>query len=64
MKRELQPVEFIDIIHTKWENNSRCVKEALDGHLQGFYVEKDFVRSNKKSKKNDEMIRDMIINND
>lgn len=65
MNRELQPVEFIDIIQPKWKKNSIYVKEGPDDCLQGFYPEKDFFRSSKKSKKSNELIiRDMIIKSD
>ena len=59
MKRELEPIEFIDIIQPKWENNSSCVKEGPDDSIKGFYAEKYFVRSSKKSKKSNELISEI-----
>ena len=65
MKRELQRIEFVDIIQPRWEHNSSCVKEGPNDRFQGFYVEKDFFQIEQKVKKSDELIiRDMIINND
>ena len=65
IEKELHPVEFIDLIQRERENNSSNVEEEPNNRPQGFYVEKDFVKSSKKSKKSNALlIKDMIINSD
>lgn len=67
MENELQPVEFVDLIHPEKENSSRSDEEEPENHTQRFHVKKGFVKSGKKLKKSEEMwlnpiIKDMTIN--
>ena len=55
MGKELQPVEFVDLIHPENENSSSSDEEEPKNHTQMFYVKKGFVKSGKRPKKSDEL---------